>query len=72
MCQEIVDHVGKILQFAREIVVLLLEPLEPFSGSVNYTMANKRQAVTTLTFQIIDFGGETSTGRHIFQMLCII
>jgi hypothetical protein len=27
------------------------KPLEPFSGSVNYTMANKRRAVTPLTFQ---------------------
>jgi hypothetical protein len=52
--------------------LVTFKPLELFSGSVNYTMAKQRLAVTPLTFQSIDFGDETHTGRCRFHMLCII
>jgi hypothetical protein len=65
--------------------MVTLEPLEPFSGSVNYTMASRRLAVTSITFQSIYFGSINHTIfqsiffgsinhtiRHRFHMKCII
>jgi hypothetical protein len=39
--------------------LVTFEPLEPFSGSVNYTMADQMRTVTILTFQSIIFEGES-------------
>jgi hypothetical protein len=53
--------------------LVTFEPLEPFSGSVNYIMADQRRAITPLTFQSINFEGVAGhTCRHRYHMSCII